>query len=181
MESYIEELQNELLGFLGDNVGSLATLEAKPKLENVVKAILEVPNEPKEEWLDKIKEQSQVIYAEMQAKIPKDIDIHIDYEEIKEFPANDPLKVAVWFILWLARYNVKANFIPDLCVIFGKILRVLNDKHLEIQDLDNKLVWNSVMKDCELLMPKFVYFSKNRDLIFEFIKKVCHLIGKTFE
>jgi len=181
VESYIEELQNELLGFLGDSVGSLATLEAKPKLENVVNAITEVRNEPREECLDKIKEQSRAIYAEIKEKNPKDIDIHIDYEEIKNISTDNPLKVVVWFILWLGRYNVKPNFVPDLCIVFSKILRVLYDKHLEIQDLDNKLVWNGVMKECEPLMSQFTYFNKNKDLIFEFIKKVCHLIGKTFE
>lgn len=174
-------MQNELLGFLGDSIGSLAMLEAKPQLDNVVNIIVGAKNEPKEEYLDKIKEQTQTLGREIKEKNPKDIDIHIDYEEIKDIPANNPLKVIVWFLLWLGRYNVKPNFLPDLCIIFPKILRVLCDKNLEIQDLDNKLVWNGVMKECEPLISQFTYFNKNKDLIFEFIKKVCHLIGKTFE
>jgi len=177
----LEELQNDLLGFLGDSLGSLTTLKAKPKLEEVVNSILEVVNEPKEEWLEKIKQQTQTLFQEITQQSSKDIDIHLDYEDIRNIPSNNPLKVVVWFILWLSRYNVKTNFIPDLCVIFGKILKVLNDKQLEIQDLDNKLVWNNVMKDCEPLMSKFTYFNKSKDLILEFIKKVCHLVGKTFE
>ena len=169
------------MGFLGDSLGCLTTLKAKPKLEEVVNCILEVVNEPEEEWLEKIKQQSQILFAEIRQKSAKDIDIHLDYEEIRDIPSNDPLKVIVWFIMWLSRYNVKTNFIPDLCVVFAKILKVLDDKNLDIQDLDNKLVWNNVLKDCELLMTKFAYFNKNKDLILEFIKKVCHLIGKTFE
>jgi len=180
-ESCIEELQNDLLGFLGESVGSLATLEAKPKLENVITTINSVKNQPREEFLEQIKQESKVMYDEIKQKSPKDIDINIDYEEIKALSQENPLKVVVWFVLWLSRYNVKSNFVADLCIIFGKILKVLTDKHLEIPDLDNKLVWNGVMKEVEPLIPQFVYFNKDKDLILEFIKKVCHLIGKTFE
>jgi hypothetical protein len=180
-ESCIEELQNDLLGFLGESVGCLATLEAKPKLDNVIAAINGVKNEPKEEFLERIKQQSKVMCDEIKQTNPKDIDIHIDYEEIKVISSDDPLKVIVWFILWLSRYNVKTNFVPDLCIIFAKIFKVLTDKQLEIPDLDNKLVWNGVMKEVEPLMPQFGYFNKDKDLIMEFIKRVCHLIGKTFE
>ena len=181
MESYIEELQNDLLGFLGEAVGSLSTLEAKPKLENVLDVIMKVSNEQKEEWLDKIKQQSQDTVEDIKKNNLNDIDIHLDYEEIKDVSEQDPLKASVWFVLWLGRYNVKANFVPDTVVIFSKIVKVLKGMSLEIPDLDNKLVWNNVLKECEPLIPQFTYFNKNKDLIFEFIKKVCHLIGKTFE
>lgn len=183
MESYIEELQNDLLGFLGEAIGSLSTLEAKPKLENVHETIAKVQlqNEQKEEWLDKIKQQSQETIAEIKKNNPNDIDIHLDYEEIKEVSGQDPLKASVWFILWLGRYNVKPNFVPDTVIIFSKIIKVLKNMSLDIPDLDNKLVWNNVLKECEPLISQFTYFNKNKDLIFEFIKKVCHLIGKTFE
>lgn len=170
-----------MLGFLGESVGCLATLEAKPKLDNVIAAISGVKNEPKEGFLEKIKQESKVMCDEIKQTNPKDIDIHIDYEEIKAISADNPLKVIVWFILWLSRYNVKTNFVPDLCIIFGKIFKVLTDKQLEIPDLDNKLVWNGVMKEVEPLVPQFGYFNKDKDLILDFIKRVCHLIGKTFE
>ena len=117
-----------MLGFLGDSVGSLAVLDVKPKLESVVNLILDVPNEPKEEWLDKIKDQSKVLAAQIVERTPKDIDVHIDYEEIKNMPLNEPLRILTWLILWLARYNVKLNFVSDLSIIFSKIVKVLSDK-----------------------------------------------------
>ena len=170
-----------MLGFLGESIGALSTLEAKPKLEDVVKIIKGVPNPANEEYLEKIKQQTQELFSEIKEVSPNDIEIHLDYEEIKTVAPGNPLKTMVWFILWLARYSVKANFVPDICVIFSKIVKVLCSMSLEIQDLDNKLVWNNVLKDCEPLIPYFTYFNKNKDLISEFIKKVCHLIGKTFE
>jgi len=170
-----------LLGFLGDKVGSLAMFESKPKLDEIVKIIQDVKNKKNEKWLDEIKRESKVIFGEIISRNEKDIDIHIDYEEIKGVSLDKPLRAIVWFVFWFARYNIKANFIPDLCIIFGKVFKVLSELQLEISDLDNKLIWTNVMKECDTEMAQFAYFNNNKELIFEFIKKVCHLLGKTFE
>jgi hypothetical protein len=179
-QSELEELQNDLLGFLGESIGALASFEPKPKLVEVTELILRTKSDPKEEWLDRLKEQSQVICTEIKQNNPNDIEIQLDYEYLKSMPSKDPLQIIAWCLIWLGRDNVKSSFIADLCIIFSKILKVLADKALEIQDLDNKLVWNTVTKECEPFMNQFKYF-KNRELIFEFIKKICHLIGRTFE
>lgn len=180
-ESYIEELQNDLLGFLGDKVGSLSMFESKPKLADIVKTIQDVKNKTNDQYLNEIKSQSKVMFDEIMRRNEKDIDIHIDFEEIRTVSEKSPLRALIWFILWSGRYNIKTNFIPDLCIIFGKVLKVLTEMQLEVSDLDNKLIWTNIMKECEPDFGQFTYFSKNKDLIFEFIKKICHLLGKTFE
>jgi len=95
--------------------------------------------------------------------------------------AADPLKILVWFLLWLGKYIVKGNFLMDQCIITAKIWKILREKHLQVQDLDNKIVWQEVAKECDTHKDKFNYFDGNSDLVLEYVKKTCHLIGKTFE
>lgn len=59
-------------------------------------------------------------------------DIELDFEEFKALDGVDALKVLVWFMLWLGKYIVKANFLPDQMFIFSKIWKILKDKRLSI-------------------------------------------------
>jgi len=81
----------------------------------------------------------------------------------------------------LGKIYVKAEFLQDLCVVFAKIWKVLDETQLSVLDLDNKLVWKKVMKECEVTIDDLPHFKSNPDLLFDFIQKVCQLIGKTFE
>lgn len=44
-EAYLEDVQSELLGFLGERLKAVSSMDSKPKLENVVVSILGVADE----------------------------------------------------------------------------------------------------------------------------------------
>jgi hypothetical protein len=178
---YLEDIQSELLGFLGEKLNAVCTMDSKPKLENVVLGVLGISDDIQNDWFTQIKQRTSEFFNELKAQAPNNQHIELDFEEFRSLPLEDPLKIVVWFVLWLGKYIVKPDFIQDLCLIFANIWKVLDQKQLQIQDLDNKLVWNEVIKECEPIKPKLGYFDGNNDLIYEFIKKTCHLIGRYFE
>jgi len=180
-EAYLEDIQSELLGFLGERIKAVSSMDSKPKLENIVVAILGIPEEHTDDWMKQLKKKTEDIYAEMKANNTDIRDIELDFDDFRGLGVNEPLKVLVWFMMWLGKYIVKSNFLPDVCMIFSKIWKVVNEKGLQIQDLDNKMVWNDVLRESEGHKPHMNYFDGNNDLILDFIKKTCHMIGKTFE
>lgn len=178
---YLEDIQSELLGFLGEKLNAVCTMDAKPKLENVVSGVLGVSEDIQNDWCTQIKKRTSEFFNELKAQTPNNQHIELDFEDFKNLPLEEPLQVVVWFVLWLGKYIVKPDFIQDLCLIFANIWKVLDQKQLQIQDLDNKLVWNEVIKECEPIKSRLSYFDGNTDLIYEFVKKTCHLIGRYFE
>jgi hypothetical protein len=178
---YLENAQSELLGFLGERLRVVSMMDSKPKLENVVLGVLNVNDESNDEVMVQMKKRAEEMFAEMKEKNNETFDIELDFDTFAAMDPEEPLSILVWFLLWLGKYIVKFDFLRDLTFIFSKIWKVLEQKQLQIQDLDNKLVWNGVMKECDPFLSTFVNFEKKKDLVFEFVSKTCHLIGKIFE
>jgi len=160
---------------------AVSSMDSKPKLENVVVGILGIPDDQCDDWMKQLKRKTEEMYNEMKVIHAESRDIELDFEDFRVLDLGDILKVIVWFMLWLGKYIVKANFLPDGLMIFSKIWKVLHEKQLQITDLDNKLVWNEVIKECEPHKDKLTYFEGSSELVLEFVKKTCHLIGKTYE
>ncbi len=159
----------------------VSMMDAKPKLEAVVQTVLSAADESNEETMEQLKSRAQALYAELKSNSGDSFDIELDFDAFQSFDREDSLLILVWFLLWMGKYIVKADFLRELTFLFGKIWKVLLQKQLQIQDLDNKLVWNGVMKECDPHIPNFVCFEKKKEHVLEFVSKTCHLIGKIFE
>ena len=168
------------MSFLGEKLCVTSDFAPKVSSEAVETKILEVYKNCTDKWSTEIMEGCKTFFAEHQEKGKKIK--HLDYEE--EFMKLNPeqaLTILIWFMMWLAKLFVKMEFIPDLCIVFVKIWKVLDEAQLSVQDLDNKLVWKKVMKDCESATENLDILKDKQALMGEFIQKVCQLIGKTFE
>jgi len=178
---YLENAQSELLGFLGERLKVVSIMDSKLKLENIVQGILGTVNPTNDEAMVQLKAEVEAFYGELKNKSNETFDIELDFDSFIELNKNNSLKILVWFLLWMGKYIVKPDFMPDFTFIFSKVWKVLDQKQLEIQDLDNKLVWNGVMKECDSSLSRFTSFEQKKDLVYEFVSKTCHLIGKMFE
>jgi len=108
--------------------------------------------------------------------------MNLDFEEeFRNLNPDNGLRVLAWFILWLGKHFVKKEFVSDLTFIVSKIWKVLDDTQLQIQDLDNKLVWKKAMAECKINVAELTFFKRDEEMIFEFIQKICQLIGKAYE
>lgn len=168
------------MNFLGEKLFIFKDLGPKVPLEAINIKMLESCRDFTDKWSTELQQEISKFISEYTAR---DLRMrHLDYEE--EFMLLDHtnrLRVLAWFMVWLMKIYVKPEFIPELCLIFPKIWKVLDETQLSVQDLDNKLVWKKVAKDCEGIMPNLASFKDNQALLSEFIQKVCQLIGKTFE
>lgn len=180
MEASLETAQNDLMNFLGEKLLIFKDLGPKVSLEEINIKMLESCKDCTEKWSIQIQQEVSKFISEYTAR---DLKMqHLDYEE--EFMLLDPinsLRVLAWFMVWLMKIYVKPEFVPELCLIFPRIWKVLDETQLSVQDLDNKLVWKKVAKDCEGIMSELASFKNDQALLNEFIQKVCQLIGKTFE
>lgn len=156
-------------------------MDSKPKLESVVLGIMGVSDDSRDESMVQLKKKTDELFADLKARGTDSFDLDLDFDSFRLLNPNDSLKILVWFLLWLGKYVVKFDVLRDFTFIFSKIWKVLIQKQLQIQDLDNKLVWNGVMKECEAQINSFICFERKKDLAYEFVSKTCHLIGKIFE
>jgi len=180
-EVYLEDIQSELLDFIGEKLGSISTFDSKPKLNELIQVVNSVDIDLEDEWLTHLKREVEKLLMQKKEHSFENTSLGLDYEEFKSKSSGDPLQLLGWLIVWFGQVIVKPNFLPDLVLIFSRVWMVLKKKDLVIQDLDNKLVWKEVTKECLPIISKLVYFKNNKDLIYEFVEKSCHLIGKTFE
>jgi hypothetical protein len=180
-QTYLENAQSELLGFLGERLKVVSMMDSKSKLETIVASITSICDEAKDDGMAQIKKQIEELYQELKDNTVEGFDVELDFDAFQEIDKEQPLKILVWFLLWLGKYIVKADFLRDLTYVFAKIWKVLVQKQLQVQDLDNKLVWNGVMKECDPYIPTFTNFEHKKELVYEFVSKTCHLIGKIFE
>ncbi len=168
------------MSFLGEKL--LVTSQYTPKiaLELIVSRIVEILPKNKDTWFEDIQKECQVLfdqYKEREKKLQS-----IDFEEdLKQLDRENNLQVLTWFVLWLGKVYIKPGFLTEMCIVFAKIWKVLDETQLSIQDLDNKLVWKKVTKECEKDMPQLETFKNDQNLIYEFVQKTCQLIGKAFE
>lgn len=180
-DAYLEDSQSELLDFLGDKLEAISTLDSKPKLEDIINIINHTKAGSDDVWLDQLKKEASTFISMKKEKVVGDNDIDLDFDDFKQKNPSNPLYLLAWLVIWLGKVVVKSNFVPDLCQIFSKVWMILNKKELQIQDLDNKLVWKEVTKEVGPILHELNYFKNNKDLLYEFVEKSCHLIGKTFE
>jgi len=178
---YLENAQSELLGFLGERLRVVSMMDSKPKLENIVHSITAITEEFKDETMAQMRKQIEILHEQLKRTNEEGFDVDLDFDTFQEMNPEDGLRIIVWFLLWMGKYIVKPEFLKELTFVFSKIWKVLLQKQLQIQDLDNKLVWNGVMKECEPSIHTFTSFEKKKELVSEFVNKTCHLIGKIFE
>jgi hypothetical protein len=168
------------LRFLGEKLEVIKRMGPKDSLEDVATKVLQVSGQYNDKWLAKLAEESKKFLTEYKER---DLKMqNLDFEE--EFVRLDPTKsfqVIVWFMMWLGKVYVKAEFIQDLVVICSRVGKLTEETEISAQDLDNKLVWKKVAKDCEESKHLFSNFKDDYGLLTEFVKKVCQLIGKVFE
>jgi len=179
-EQHLEVAQNELMSFLGEKLMVTSDFSPKVTLESVVTKILAFQGENRDQWFINIQNKAKELLAVYQEKDVKQKNIDFE-EDIEKLNPEDGLQIMTWFVLWLGKIYVKADFLFDLCTVFSKIWKILEDTQLGVQDLDNKLVWKKVTKECEELMKEIPNFKNDINLLYDFIQKVCQLIGKTFE
>ena len=168
------------MSFLGEKLCVTSDFAPKVSLEAVENKILKVYKNYTDKWSTEILEGCKTFFAEHKERDKKLK--NLDYEE--EFMNLNPeqaLTILIWFMIWLAKLFVKMEFIPDLCIVFSKVWKVLDETTLSVQDLDNKLVWKKIIKDCEDVKGDLSIFKDNLALMQDFIQKVCQLIGRTFE
>jgi len=178
---YLENAQSELLGFLGERLRVVSMMDSKPKLEAVVTGVLNAQDESNDPSMTQVKKRTSQLFNELKQNSGETFDIELDFDTFQNIDPEDSLKILVWFLLWIGKYIVKLDFLKELTFLFTKIWKVLDQKQLQIQDLDNKLVWNGVMKECDPYINSFTSFEKKKELVSEFVSKTCHLIGKIFE
>lgn len=175
-ELCLEETQNDLLGFLGERLMVISGFEDKFKLGDIVNIILTIPQENKDKAFKVMQDECKALYEAYGE------DMNLDFEEeYKNLDPENGLRVLTWFLLWLAKHFVKREFIPDLCMVISKIWKVLEETKLQVQDLDNKLVWKKAMADCKSVSNELGSFRQDDELLYDFIQKSCQLIGKAFE
>lgn len=152
----------------------------KSSLASIAAKIQETDSNHTDKWLSDLKVGSKTFVEVYQEK---DLIMeHLDFEE--DFRRLDPKKsqdVIVWFMMWVAKVYVKPEFIPEVCLILSRIWKVLDQGQLNAQDLDNKLIWKKAMLEGEGLMGSLSTFNNDKNLLKQFIQKVCQLIGKAFE
>jgi len=149
----LEVAQNDLMSFLGEKLMVTSEFAPKMTLEFVVSKILEISQEDKDKWFIDLQNQTKVLFEDFKEKDKK---LHnIDFEEdLEKLDQENGLQIMAWFVLWLGKIYVTIEFLPELCIVFSKIWKVLEETQLSVQDLDNKLVWKKVTKECETLMQK---------------------------
>lgn len=156
-------------------------MDAKPKLDSIVGMILGVTDDQSNKMMIEFKKGIEECYAGLKQKNNGLLEVELDFDAFQDMDREQPLEILSWFLLWLGKYIVKPESIRDLTIVFSKVWGVLQEKQLQIQDLDNKLVWNGVMKECDQFISSFGSFEGKKELLNEFVSKTCHLIGKIFE
>jgi len=168
------------MSFLGEKLMVTSDFGPKVTLESVVTKILAFQGDNRDKWFIDIQNKAKEMFATYQEKDKKLKSIDFE-EDIRNLNPEDGLQIMTWFVLWLGKIYVKADFLFDLVGVFSKIWKVLEDTQLGVQDLDNKLVWKKVTKECESIMKDMGNFKNDVNLLYDFIQKVSQLIGKTFE
>ena len=142
---------------IGERLMVTRELELKSALEIIVAKVTEVPKDGYGRWFNDIQDETQAFFSEYKDKDSRLLNLDIDEDFVNLDPKNR-LKIIVWFMMWLAKVVVKIEFLLELCIIFSKIWKVLFESQLDIQDLDNKLVWKKVTKESKDVIPRPVLF-----------------------
>lgn len=159
---------------------AINSYEPKLKVQDLVLKILENLKETSDSWLKDIREKTQEYWSEYSVKYKSTLEVELD-DEPETLDHEDSLKGLVWFLLWLGKYYVKTDFLPDLCTIISRVWKVLSEIKLSVKDLDNKLVWKKVAKETSDVSSKLKYFKNSPELLLDFIEKTCQMIDRLFQ
>lgn len=176
----LEEAQNELVSLLAEKMIITGDMGPKIPLESIVAKVSVIVHNQTDKWLSDLQEGSKTFVEEYKEK-DQNME-HLDFEgDFKQLDPKKSLNVIVWFMMWVAKVYVKSEFIPEVCLILSRIWKVLDEGQLNAQDLDNKLIWKKGMQECEGLIAILPTFNNDKNLLKDFIQRVCQLIGKTFD
>ncbi len=151
----------------------------KPKLESVVKAIYEIDYNPPDKDLEALQKEVQKYYKEFKEKYPGPLELELDDEPAK-LDLNDSNTILAWFVVWMGKFHIKLEFMPNLCLIVCKIMKILEELGLTIKDLDNKIVWRKVLKECSNLNKGTFSLGEDQEGLNIIIQNVCKMIEKQF-
>lgn len=180
-ELCLEVAQDELISFLGDKLNVITNFGPKTSLEDVTSKFLEAMGKYNDDkWLAELAEESKKFFEEYRERDLKLQNLDLEEDLILLDPKKS-LRVLVWFMMWLGKIYVIPKFISDLCIVCSRIWKVTVETQIDVQDLDNKLVWKKVTRDCKESNYSLSVFKDDMALLMEFVKKVCQLIGKVFE
>lgn len=166
--------------FLVEKMPMIKEMAAKEELDLIQTQILITCEKYPDEWMSDLCTEAIAFIAEYKQRTPVQQDLDFE-EEFKYIAPSKSLRVLVWLMMWLGKVYVRIEFMPDLYIIFSRIWRALEETKLGVDDLDNKLVWKKVMKDCEEVEENLSVCKGNLILVGEFIEKVCRLVGNVFE
>lgn len=155
-------------------------MSIKPTLKDIVNGISLTFANIKDEHLIVIRQKVDELFNQMMEGKPQPDDFQMEYETIKETGPKETVMRIAWFVIWLGKYIVKVDFIPDICFVFSRIWKVLSSKALNVPALDNKQIWSEVYKECQWNAPNLLYFRQKDYLLPDFVKKLCQFFGKTF-
>lgn len=179
-EEDLEILENELIAFLAEKVTATNPFVSKLLISNVVSEISKISKEGKDKWFISIQDEAQRFLTRCNNQDSKTVHLNFS-EDFVKLNFENALEIIVWVIIWLIQVYLRIEFVHDLCLIFSKIWKVINEAQLSVQDLDNKIVWKKVMKDCEGYVSDLAIVKKDMNNLSFFIQKICQLIGKATE
>jgi len=176
----LELIENICFHLLGEKMLAINDFTPKPSLEIVVKRVMAVPKSEDDKPLNTLQEKIQEYYKEFKEKYPGDLEIELDDEPVY-IDINDTTRLMAWFIIWMGKFHIKLEFISDLCLLISRVWKVLQELGLTVRDIDNKIVWKKVIKECETISKDFTFLQSEPDLLSNFTQNICKLIDKIFQ
>lgn len=155
-------------------------MRRKESLKDIIAKVIQKENAPMDTWLEDLQKESLVFLSKNNERDLSLKNPNLE-EDLIHLDPKDRLSVIIWFMMWLAKLYVKLEFIPDLCLIFSRIWKILDLMQLRVADLDNKLVWKRICNESEGFILSLDMVKKDQNLLNELIKKVCCLIGIFYE
>lgn len=124
-EEHLEQTQNQLMEFLGIELGAVFGMQTKPELSTVHKNLITGLDKK-----DKDKEMSTFYDRTLHdiVKSRQDEDIFLEDFLIQPRDSKDVNQVLSATLLWLGRYIVKPEFLVDIAILFYKMKEFVEDQ-----------------------------------------------------
>lgn len=178
-ELELESIQNTYCHLLGEKLQVINNYESKPKLSEISQKLLDYLKDYDDQWARSLTEKIAEYTSDYEKKYANNLEVELD-EQPTVLSLTDSLNILAWFVLWMGKYYVKIEFINDVCLICSKIWNILSEMNLTVKDLDNKLIWKKVLRECEAIFEKLPFFQKDKNLLADFVQKTCQLIDRLF-
>lgn len=155
----------------------ISAFSHKLTVEDIVVKISEICSKSdKDKWFLDIQDGCQR-FLEDHKKNRNKIGLLSFTEDFGNLDHKNQLRTICWMMIWLTQIYVKIDFLCDLCLIFSKIWKIIEDTKLEVQDLDNKIVWRNIVRECEDMIQDSVFFRDNKKMLSNLVQKVCEFLG----